>query len=79
MTFKENNLNTLIRKRINIIIRFDFFLHQMLQTLNYLIFNELVHRDVKSENILYFMNVYFTYFLKLVNFNFCKYAIKIYT
>lgn len=55
MELKHGNVNNLIRNELykNNPIAAEPLLHQMLQALDYLAYKQIIHRDVKSENILY--------------------------
>lgn len=50
----------------------DPLLHQMLQALDYLAYNDMIHRDVKPENILYTSLPHGGYTFQLTDFGLCN-------
>ncbi|OCK99672.1 kinase-like protein [Cenococcum geophilum 1.58] len=71
---KEGSVQDLINK--GLFIRdpssVDSLLHQMLQALDYLAYNGMVHRDVKPENILYTSLPHGGYTFQLTDFGLCN-------
>jgi serine/threonine protein kinase len=75
MGLKEGTLESLIESG-NGLAYPDSFFHQMLQALDCLALNSIIHRDVKPENILYVTRVDGQHQFQLGDFGLCNHAVS---